>query len=94
MPSAVGRFGDESLDQSAKDRLVDRQREPTSRLAVGRVGERFLGERRDMFESRIATKDLEQEPVKGGKRTEDPGSPTVPDLLTDPFDGRAPQDVA
>jgi len=94
MPSAVGRLGDESLDQRAKDRLVVGQRKSRSRLTVGRVGERLLGERGDMFESGIATEDLEQEPVKVGIGTEDPGSPTVPDLLTDPLDGRAIQKVA
>ena len=94
MPSAVGCFWDESLDQHAKDGLIDGEREPRSRLAVGRVGERFLGERRYMLESGIAIKDLEQEPVEGRKGTEDPGTPTVPDLPTDPLDGRAPQKVA
>ncbi len=49
MPSAVGRFGDESLDQRAKDGLVDGQRQPRSRLAIGRVGERLFGERRDIL---------------------------------------------
>ncbi len=58
MPSAVGRFGDESLDQRAKDGLVDGQRQPRSRLAIGRVGERLFGERRDMLQSDIATEDL------------------------------------
>jgi len=93
MPSAVGRFGDESLDQRAKDGLIDGEREPRSRLAVGRVGERLIGERCDMFEGGIATEDLEQEPVKGRIGTEDPGSSTVPDLPTDPLDGRAIQKV-
>ncbi len=45
MPSTVRRFADESLDQRTKDRLVDDQRETRTRLAVGRAGERVLGER-------------------------------------------------
>ncbi len=93
MPSAVGRFGDESLDQRAKDCSVNGRRKSGSRLAIGRV-ERFLGERCDMLKGGIATEDLEQEPVKGGIGTEDPGSPTVPNLPTDPLDGRAIQKVA
>ncbi len=86
--------GDKRLDQRAKDGLVDGEREPRSRLKVGRVGERLLGERGDRLEGGIATEDLEQEPVKGGVGAEDPGTPTVPDLLADPLDGRAIQKVA
>ena len=47
-----------------------------------------------MLESGTTTEDLEQEPVKGSIGTEDPGSPTVPDLPTDPLNGRAIQKVA
>ncbi len=42
-----------------------------------------------MFKSGIATEDLEQEPVKGGIKAEDPGEPVEPDLLTDPLGSRA-----
>ncbi len=58
---AIGRWtfrGDKRLNQRAKDRLVDGQWRSRSRPKVGRVGERLLGERRDMLQSGIATEDL------------------------------------
>lgn len=54
----------------AQDSFVDPQWQVGSRKAIGRAGERATGQERDVLESRITVKHLNDEPVddRGGRQ--------------------------
>jgi hypothetical protein len=69
---------DESLDHPTRHALEDRQGQTGSRLTVRRGGERATGQQRDVVESRVAVKYLDDKPVDEGDRVQG----TVPQEVT------------